>query len=131
MADIKRKPRAGPADAALGARIRTLRAYRGLTLAAMADVCGVAFQQLQKYENGANRISALMLARVAKALGVTTSEVLGEAEPATGVLDDVAELLAPPGAVDLLRAYAALPNDAARFSLLTLLNTSLSTGGKS
>ncbi|MCR5876708.1 helix-turn-helix domain-containing protein [Phenylobacterium sp. J426] len=110
---------------------RTLRAYRGLTLAAMADVCGVAFQQLQKYENGANRISALMLARVAKALGVTTSEVLGEAEPATGVLDDVAELLAPPGAVDLLRAYAALPNDAARFSLLTLLNTSLSTGGKS
>ena len=42
----------------------------------------MTFQQIQKYERGANRVSASMLTRIAKTLGVPVAEMFGEARPA-------------------------------------------------
>lgn len=58
-------------DRLVGENIRGLRIQRNLTLAALADELGLSHQQLQKYETGANRLSAGMLSAVAEALGVT------------------------------------------------------------
>jgi transcriptional regulator with XRE-family HTH domain len=55
----------------VGENIRSLRIQRSLTLAALAAELGLSHQQLQKYETGANRLSAGMLSAVAEALGVT------------------------------------------------------------
>ena len=57
---------ADPIDVAVGARIRLLRKVRGLSQQALAEAAGVTFQQIQKYERGANRVSASMLTRIAK-----------------------------------------------------------------
>ncbi len=45
----------------MGANVRRLRVESGITLAEMAEALGISHQQLQKYETGANRVSAGML----------------------------------------------------------------------
>ena len=57
-------------DLHLGKRLRARRRLLGLTQQQLAQVVGVRFQQIQKYECGANRISAARLWRLAEVLGV-------------------------------------------------------------
>lgn len=57
-------------DFHLGRRLRRRRRLLGLTQQQLAIACGVRFQQIQKYECGANRISAARLWRIAEALDV-------------------------------------------------------------
>jgi transcriptional regulator with XRE-family HTH domain len=109
---------ADPIDIAVGARIRLLRKVRGLSQQALAEAAGVTFQQIQKYERGANRVSASMLSRIAATLQAPVSEMFGEATPASGAIDEVAALLSEPGALELLRAYTQLPRGAPRATLV-------------
>ena len=109
---------ADPIDIAVGARIRLLRKVRGLSQQALAESAGVTFQQIQKYERGANRVSASMLSRIAATLQAPVSEMFGEANPASGAIDEVAALLSEPGALELLRAYTQLPRGATRATLV-------------
>ena len=50
----------------MGANVRQFRADAGLTLSELAEALGISHQQLQKYETGANRISAGMLYELAR-----------------------------------------------------------------
>jgi transcriptional regulator with XRE-family HTH domain len=117
---MTRKPEAlaDPIDIAVGARIRLLRKVRGLSQQALAEAAGVTFQQIQKYERGANRVSASMLSRIAGALDAPVAEMFGEGAAAQGGIDEVAALLAEPGALELLRAYVHLPRGAQRVTLV-------------
>jgi DNA-binding transcriptional regulator YiaG len=49
-------------DAHIGARMRESRLALGITQEMLAEVLGVTFQQVQKYEEGANQVSAARLA---------------------------------------------------------------------
>jgi transcriptional regulator with XRE-family HTH domain len=117
---MTRKPEAAadPVDVAVGARIRLLRKLRGLSQQALAEAAGVTFQQIQKYERGANRVSASMLARIASALDTPVAEMFGETAQTSGAVDEVASLLTEPGALELLRAYTSLPRGPARAALV-------------
>jgi len=57
-------------DIFLGRRLRRRRRLLGLTQEQIAGACGVRFQQIQKYECGANRMSAARLWRLSQALEV-------------------------------------------------------------
>ncbi len=57
-------------DTHLGRRLRRRRRLLGLTQQQIAAACGVRFQQIQKYECGANRISAARLWQIAVSLEV-------------------------------------------------------------
>ena len=57
-----------PVDVHVGKRIRTRRWMVGLTQQQIADAVGIKFQQIQKYETGANRVSASRLYDIAAAL---------------------------------------------------------------
>src|SRR5262249_33450047 len=46
--------------------------------AALGDVLGVSFQQIQKYENGSNAIASTNILKLAKALELTVGQLLGE-----------------------------------------------------
>lgn len=61
-------------DAWVGARIALRRAALGVSQTDLARRIGVSFQQLQKYESGANRISASRLHRIALALGAPVGD---------------------------------------------------------
>lgn len=58
-------------DAYVGARISLRRSALGLSQTALAGELGISFQQVQKYETGANRISASRLHRIASVLGTS------------------------------------------------------------
>lgn len=62
-----------PVDVHVGRRVRIRRVLCGLSQTALADQLGLTFQQLQKYESGANRISASRLWQIAQILDVPIS----------------------------------------------------------
>ena len=96
-----------PIDVAVGHRIRVRRKWLGISQSTLADHLGVSFQQVQKYERGANRVSASMLVRIAQKLDTTVGETLFEK-------------LAVPGAVHLLEAFASVQQPSMRTAILNL-----------
>jgi transcriptional regulator with XRE-family HTH domain len=67
-----------PVDLRLGMKLRKLRISRGHTQSALALKIGVTFQQLQKYETGANRVSVSALIRICVALDVSPANLIAE-----------------------------------------------------
>lgn len=110
-------------DIALGAAVRIRRRTMGISQEALAEQCGVSFQQIQKYENGANRISFSRLVQIARALQcrvIDLMDVLDEPDRETTGDLDLLTRMRTPGALELLAAYEKLPPDA-RSSLVTFL----------
>lgn len=70
-------PRAADAvDAEIGAAMRAARLSSGLSQERLGQAVGVTFQQVQKYENGRNRVSASRLLAIARLLGVAPASLL-------------------------------------------------------
>ncbi len=61
---------ATPVDVQVGIRVRTRRLELDMSQAVLAEACKITFQQIQKYENGANRISASRLWQFAAVMNV-------------------------------------------------------------
>ena len=98
-------------DLHIGQRLRHRRWLQGMTQLQLAEAIGVRFQQIQKYESGANRISAARLWDLAGALSVPVSYFyvgLGEpnrSEENRGLSDGALEQRET---MDLVRAYYAI-----------------------
>lgn len=104
-------------DLHLGKRLRRRRRLMGLTQQQLATAVGIRFQQIQKYECGANRISAARVWELAAALEVPVGyfyDGLEEGEPAQALVaasnDEprAGEVLARKETMDLIRAYYQL-----------------------
>lgn len=65
---VKKNP--NPVDIHVGNRIRMRRMLIGMSQEKLGDALGLTFQQVQKYEKGANRVSASRLHQMSKTLGV-------------------------------------------------------------
>ena len=98
--------KSGPLDAMVGARIRMLRVNCGISEAILAQRIGVTFQQVQKYERGANRVGASRLSQIASALDVSVGEFFESSRSGPPGLNSPVRLLAEPGALRVLKAYA-------------------------
>jgi transcriptional regulator with XRE-family HTH domain len=118
-----------PIDVEVGARIRVRRKYLSLSQSALADALGLTFQQVQKYERGANRVSASMLVKIAAKLETTVGALVGENDPDRHS-HDVYQKLAAPGALELLESYSRMPDADARRAIVTLVKV-LGSEGKS
>jgi transcriptional regulator with XRE-family HTH domain len=68
MSDTNDTTGPNPVDLHVGARIRMRRRLRGVSQEKLADALGLTFQQIQKYERGANRVSASKLYEIAATL---------------------------------------------------------------
>lgn len=75
-------------DAAVGDRIAARRSAMGLSQSALAQRIGISPQQVQKYEVGANRISASRLAAIAAALGIAPGALFPETKVAVSPAGD-------------------------------------------
>ena len=107
-------------ELAIGARMRTRRRQLSLSQSELADKLGVSFQQVQKYERGANRVAASTLVAASHALGTTVSWRVGEEISGRDDDEDVFRALARPGALEILQAFNAIPDLATRTALLAL-----------
>jgi transcriptional regulator with XRE-family HTH domain len=72
-----RKHRSQHHDRNIGAALRHHRIARGLSQPKLGDMIGVCHQQIQKYENGTDRLAASTAVDLAEQFGVTVDELLG------------------------------------------------------
>jgi transcriptional regulator with XRE-family HTH domain len=114
-------------DVEVGQRIRIQRNALGLSQTELADQLGVTFQQVQKYEKGVNRVGAGRLTKIANALQVPVTNLLGMDDSIGGKRKGHDEpssplkLLTGPGAVRLLRAYGELKDGKMRSSIVQMV----------
>jgi transcriptional regulator with XRE-family HTH domain len=93
-----------PTDIAVGSRIRQRRLLLGWTQERLAAALNVTFQQVQKYERGANRVSASMLQEIADALETPVPYFFGHDE---APFDDIVKSRE---SLELIKAYYAMPS---------------------
>src|SRR5712691_6511342 len=79
-------------DMEVGRRIRAQRLVRGLSQTDLGRSLGITFQQVQKYEKGANRVGAGRLTRIAEVLGMPVAFFFGE-HSSSGRSSDAGEAL--------------------------------------
>ena len=117
---ISNKPH--PVDVYVGKRIKQLRWLKGMTQQQLAKQIGVKFQQVQKYETGANRVSASRLWQLCEALNVPVSFFF-EGYPGDKLssksrgFSDSTDVLNEREALELVRAYYAHPAGFRRYIL--------------
>ena len=104
-------------DLHLGRRLRRRRRLLGLTQQQLATAVGIRFQQIQKYECGANRISAARLWQLSLALeisigyfydGLTETSARRERDAPSTIDSRSGEVMARKETMDLIRAYYQL-----------------------
>ncbi|MES1199913.1 MAG: helix-turn-helix transcriptional regulator [Pseudomonadota bacterium] len=75
--ETRHEPRTATAlDRQIGARIRARRTQIGVSQERLAEIIGVTFQQVQKYERGINRVSASTLFHIARALDMQITALM-------------------------------------------------------
>ncbi|MFT4960816.1 MAG: transcriptional regulator with XRE-family HTH domain [Paracoccaceae bacterium] len=119
---------AHPVDVHVGKRVRHRRWLTGMTQQQLAEQVGIKFQQIQKYETGANRVSASRLWDIAEALDVPVNfffEGLDEKEKEAAEKSAMpVDLMGDKEALDLVRSYYSIPENQRRrlFELARVLS---------
>ncbi|MFI4933259.1 MAG: helix-turn-helix domain-containing protein [Caulobacterales bacterium] len=106
-------------DVEIGDRIRGRRLELEVSQKALAAALGVCFQQLQKYERGANRLSASMLVKTAARLETSVAALVGEDGPER-IQPIIRAQLGDPGTSELLAVFATIEEREARRALVAL-----------
>jgi transcriptional regulator with XRE-family HTH domain len=102
-----------PVDVHVGSRVRLRRTLLGMSQEKLGDAIGLTFQQVQKYERGANRIGASRLFDLSRVLDVPVSfffEAFGDATRAASAGEAATEVSEPNPmlkreTLELVRAY--------------------------
>jgi transcriptional regulator with XRE-family HTH domain len=109
-------------DDHVGARIRLRRTMLGMTQEQLAAALTISYQQIQKYETGANRVSAGRLFEIAQRLAVEVSYFFDGVDPAV-----VPKELPHGGrnriAIDLVRNFLEIADEDQRTALANLVKT--------
>jgi transcriptional regulator with XRE-family HTH domain len=110
-----------PVDEAVGARIRLLRKRRKMSQQELGTALGVTFQQVQKYENGKNRVGASRLHMVAIALNVPITELFDGASGRSGTSSATKSVAFDRQALRFAEAFVKISDKELRSSLVDLV----------
>jgi transcriptional regulator with XRE-family HTH domain len=114
-------------DRKLGQRVRTRRLEIGMSQERLAELLGVTFQQVQKYEKGVNRIAASRLHDISSALDMPVARFFeglagvragGVAESSKDYIDDA---LATPEGAQLIALFASIKSRKIRRQVVELV----------
>jgi transcriptional regulator with XRE-family HTH domain len=118
-------------DAYVGRRLKQRREDLSMSQERLAEMLGISFQQVQKYERGLNRVGASRLFQLCGIMSVDSSFFFDGLSPAPvpGMAESAPEfdtlstaaLLAAPGALELLADYARLKSTSQRKKVLELI----------
>ena len=118
---VKKAP--NPIDKHVGSRVRMRRMMLSMSQEKLGDALGLTFQQVQKYERGANRVGANRLARIAAVLDVSVTEFFESVRTKSPGLKSPIHLLAEPGAWQVLEACAHEPSPRVRSCIVKLMES--------
>jgi transcriptional regulator with XRE-family HTH domain len=114
-----------PIDVLVGQNIRICRLQQRFSQTELGRRIGVTFQQVQKYEKGANRVGASRLSQISDVLGVPLLALFDGSATATQhaeAEETPRALLANPHSLRLLQGFDKIGSDAARAALLQLVD---------
>ena len=124
MATKKLQQRAsGPGDKKLGEKIRTRRVVAGMSQDELGKALGVSFQQIQKYEMGVNRVSAVRLEQIAGALDESISYFQTDGHAVSKAGQELQTLMTDPINLRICRALSAIEDQAMRFQFVRLVES--------
>jgi transcriptional regulator with XRE-family HTH domain len=112
-----------PIDARVGSRVREARNILGMSQEKLGAALGLTFQQIQKYEKGANRIGASRLQQISQTVGKPISWFY-EGLPSQGTImpDDPAQILATTReGMELARGFIKIKDSATRHAVVVLV----------
>ena len=109
---------ADPIDVEVGINLRRVRKEKSLSQDELGKALGITFQQVQKYENGKNRMSASMLVKAARKLDIQPADLLPASDAAP--LPPSAQLLSLRGAEEMLQLYGAIRSPVRRRAIVML-----------
>lgn len=122
-----------PVDIYVGSRVKLRRTLLGLSQEKLGAALGLTFQQVQKYERGANRIGASRLYKLAQVLDVPVGyffDGYDDSRPAPGssAVAEEAETfehdhLARRETIDMMRAYYSIPDAGVRRRMIDLVRS--------
>jgi transcriptional regulator with XRE-family HTH domain len=121
MADKTKEPKI--VDIKVGQPLRQARLFKKFSQDALAQKLGITFQQLQKYENASNRISASRLYHLSLLFGVSIEYFFQDVEKISPNKDFPVDILSRPETVKLVQAYYAIPTLKTRRVFLDLLKS--------
>jgi transcriptional regulator with XRE-family HTH domain len=119
-----------PVDKHVGMKLRARRTKLGMSQSTLAEALGLTFQQVQKYEKGANRIGAGRLQQIAQILQMPVGSFFeglpherGQRRVPTDApdLQYVADYLATADGLQLAKAFMQIPNTKLRRSIVNLV----------
>lgn len=113
--------RADAIDAAVGENIRILRLARDMSQGALAHKIGTSFQQLQKYEKGANRISAGRLWKIAQVFNVPIAALYEGVHGRQGNEPSALSLITNRDAVRLVQAFDEIEDRGLRRAIVIVV----------
>jgi transcriptional regulator with XRE-family HTH domain len=128
-----------PTDKHVGARVRMRRMMLGMSQEKLGDALGLTFQQVQKYEKGANRIGASRLQQISQILQVPVSFFFDGAPSAPGLPHEasstapspayVSDFLATSDGLALTKAFMGIKDAKLRRRIVDLVEQ-ISEDGK-
>ena len=108
-------------DRHVGSRVRRRRLIVGMSQEKLGEALGLTFQQVQKYEKGANRIGSGRLQQIAQTLQVPISYFYdGQGEDGSQRNPTPMELVVDKDSADLLKAFNSLADQSMRQALLNM-----------
>lgn len=113
-------------DKAIGGRLKLYRQRANLSQTALGRHLGVSFQQVQKYENGTNRISAASLMKIARFLNISIGDLLAAegrqgGKGATAARSDVTRFAKSPEGRSLIHGFLAIEDPYLRRHIVGLI----------
>ncbi len=124
-----------PIDAFVGGQIKLRRAVVGMSQTELANRLGITFQQVQKYEKGANRVGGSRLYEISKILNVgvqdfyvgVESVIVDGPEAYHGAtnptIERYEEFIRSPGGIDLCKAFVDIDDTVLRKRITALVKT--------
>jgi len=125
LVELDRAP--NPVDRHVGLRIRMRRKELGISQERLAEAIGLTFQQVQKYERAANRVSASKLWEMSRVLNTSISyfyEGISDAPEPLGAnlpRETVQDFLLTPEGMELASAFPKIPHGRLRRKILDLV----------
>ncbi|MBY5582915.1 helix-turn-helix domain-containing protein [Rhizobium leguminosarum] len=109
-------------DVYVGNRVRVRRKTLGMTQNGLAELLGITFQQIQKYEKGMNRIGASRLQRISEILRVPVGFFFenGGSGPVDGATNELNSFLSSKEGLALNKAFIAIEDPNIRQKLVAL-----------
>ncbi len=129
MAETKKQP--NPIDIHVGSRVRLRRTMLGMSQEKLGESLGITFQQIQKYEKGANRIGASRLQNISTVLNTPVAFFFEDApgEGRSGGMEEandanyVVDFLSSTEGLQLNRAFVQIKDTAVRRKIIDLVKT--------